>query len=300
MTSLAERRSLPDGSPGRGSLRCSDGRGCRIGQRADGQLPALPPAVLGRAIAGGAERHRGFKCPHCKLFVPESRGRRAAQPRQRKLNIRQCGCSARKTPDGRFAPGVSESVGDRLHAVLERLSLREPSSFFSVLFSICRIRSRVTLNARPTLPRGCAWLRAREAEAELDHLPLALGQRHQRVLDVLAGGARARPCRTGTRPSRPARSRRASSPPPRRSASRARRGAAPSAGSPDLVRRDPSSSAISSDAARAPAAAPAGARCARPCSASRPCARGSGSSGPCRRSPASRPGGSTRWRRWRT
>ena len=24
-------------------------------------------------MAGGAERHRGFKCPHCKLFVPESR-----------------------------------------------------------------------------------------------------------------------------------------------------------------------------------------------------------------------------------
>ena len=24
-------------------------------------------------IAGGVERHRGFKCPHCKLFVPESR-----------------------------------------------------------------------------------------------------------------------------------------------------------------------------------------------------------------------------------
>ena len=27
-------------------------------------------------LAGGAERHRGFKCPHCKLFVPESTGRR--------------------------------------------------------------------------------------------------------------------------------------------------------------------------------------------------------------------------------
>ena len=26
-----------------------------------------------RLIAGGVERHRGFKCPHCKLFVPESR-----------------------------------------------------------------------------------------------------------------------------------------------------------------------------------------------------------------------------------
>jgi phage FluMu protein Com len=24
-------------------------------------------------MAAGAERHRGFKCPHCKLFVPESR-----------------------------------------------------------------------------------------------------------------------------------------------------------------------------------------------------------------------------------
>lgn len=24
-------------------------------------------------IAGQTERHRGFKCPHCKLFVPESR-----------------------------------------------------------------------------------------------------------------------------------------------------------------------------------------------------------------------------------
>ncbi len=24
-------------------------------------------------IAGGAERYRGFKCPHCKLFVPYER-----------------------------------------------------------------------------------------------------------------------------------------------------------------------------------------------------------------------------------
>jgi transposase-like protein len=29
-------------------------------------------------IAGGRERHRGFKCPHCKLFVPESRTSRAS------------------------------------------------------------------------------------------------------------------------------------------------------------------------------------------------------------------------------
>jgi DNA-directed RNA polymerase subunit RPC12/RpoP len=24
-------------------------------------------------IAGGAERYRGYKCPHCKLFVPAER-----------------------------------------------------------------------------------------------------------------------------------------------------------------------------------------------------------------------------------
>jgi hypothetical protein len=27
----------------------------------------------GELMAGGVERHRGFKCPHCKLFVPENR-----------------------------------------------------------------------------------------------------------------------------------------------------------------------------------------------------------------------------------
>ena len=27
-------------------------------------------------IEGAAARYRGFKCPHCKLFVPADRGRR--------------------------------------------------------------------------------------------------------------------------------------------------------------------------------------------------------------------------------
>jgi DNA-directed RNA polymerase subunit RPC12/RpoP len=26
-----------------------------------------------RLLAGAAQRHRGYKCPHCKLFVPEGR-----------------------------------------------------------------------------------------------------------------------------------------------------------------------------------------------------------------------------------
>jgi DNA-directed RNA polymerase subunit RPC12/RpoP len=32
-------------------------------------------------LAGDAERHRGFKCPHCKLFVPESRAEDAPSGR---------------------------------------------------------------------------------------------------------------------------------------------------------------------------------------------------------------------------
>jgi hypothetical protein len=28
-------------------------------------------------IAGGAERYRGYKCPHCKLFVPAERASEA-------------------------------------------------------------------------------------------------------------------------------------------------------------------------------------------------------------------------------
>jgi hypothetical protein len=35
--------------------------------------PHCSKRFTGELIAGGVERHRGFKCPHCKLFVPESR-----------------------------------------------------------------------------------------------------------------------------------------------------------------------------------------------------------------------------------
>ena len=60
-------------------------------------------------IAGGAERHRGFKCPHCKLFVPESRAEDAP-------------LSQRRQPD--YMQFLSACASGR------------PSSFFSVLFSI--------------------------------------------------------------------------------------------------------------------------------------------------------------------
>jgi hypothetical protein len=35
--------------------------------------PHCRKSFAAELIAGGPERHRGFKCPHCKLFVPESR-----------------------------------------------------------------------------------------------------------------------------------------------------------------------------------------------------------------------------------
>jgi phage FluMu protein Com len=35
--------------------------------------PHCKKTFTGKLIAGGAERYRGFKCPHCKLFVPHTR-----------------------------------------------------------------------------------------------------------------------------------------------------------------------------------------------------------------------------------
>ena len=40
--------------------------------------PHCKKTFTAELIAGQTERHRGFKCPHCKLFVPADR---AAQRR---------------------------------------------------------------------------------------------------------------------------------------------------------------------------------------------------------------------------
>jgi hypothetical protein len=37
--------------------------------------PTARRAFTAELIAGQTERHRGFKCPHCKLFVPADRAR---------------------------------------------------------------------------------------------------------------------------------------------------------------------------------------------------------------------------------
>jgi DNA-directed RNA polymerase subunit RPC12/RpoP len=37
------------------------------------ECPHCGKAFEAELMAGGVERHRGYKCPHCKLFVPESR-----------------------------------------------------------------------------------------------------------------------------------------------------------------------------------------------------------------------------------
>ena len=70
-------------------------------------------------------------------------------------------------------------------ASLRRWASGSPSSFFSVLFSIWRMRSRVTPNARPTSSSVRA-LCPREAVAHLDHLALARRQRVERPPHVLA------------------------------------------------------------------------------------------------------------------
>jgi DNA-directed RNA polymerase subunit RPC12/RpoP len=35
--------------------------------------PHCKKTFTANLIAGGAERYRGFKCPHCRLFVPAAR-----------------------------------------------------------------------------------------------------------------------------------------------------------------------------------------------------------------------------------
>jgi DNA-directed RNA polymerase subunit RPC12/RpoP len=35
--------------------------------------PHCKKTFTAELIAGETERHRGFKCPHCKLFVPANR-----------------------------------------------------------------------------------------------------------------------------------------------------------------------------------------------------------------------------------
>ena len=39
----------------------------------DVTCPHCGKAFTAELISGGAARYRGFKCPHCKLFVPYER-----------------------------------------------------------------------------------------------------------------------------------------------------------------------------------------------------------------------------------
>ncbi len=39
----------------------------------DVTCPHCRKQFVGRLIQGAAARYRGFKCPHCKLFVPSER-----------------------------------------------------------------------------------------------------------------------------------------------------------------------------------------------------------------------------------
>jgi phage FluMu protein Com len=47
------------------------------GTQGDGSIeircPHCKKTFAGSLLAGAAERYRGFKCPHCKLFVPAAR-----------------------------------------------------------------------------------------------------------------------------------------------------------------------------------------------------------------------------------
>jgi DNA-directed RNA polymerase subunit RPC12/RpoP len=42
-------------------------------QAADVVCPHCKKAFRANLLDGSAERYRGFKCPHCRLFVPAAR-----------------------------------------------------------------------------------------------------------------------------------------------------------------------------------------------------------------------------------
>src|ERR671911_414436 len=93
------------------------------------------------------------------------------------------------TPEtrSRRVPGPSSPRERRrtLDAVLERLRLRQALELLQrVVLDLADPLARDAEGAADLLER--ARRRARQAEAELDHLPLALGQRRERELHVLA------------------------------------------------------------------------------------------------------------------
>jgi DNA-directed RNA polymerase subunit RPC12/RpoP len=49
------------------------GPGAASSDQFDVVCPHCKKSFTARLIAGSAERYRGFKCPHCKLFVPHTR-----------------------------------------------------------------------------------------------------------------------------------------------------------------------------------------------------------------------------------
>ena len=218
-------------------------------------------------------------------------------PRTRPTSPTTRASASRRSAAAALPRGATHVVHE---ASLRRCASGRPSSFFSVLFSIWRMRSRVTPNARPTSSSVRA-LWPCEPVAHLDHLALARGQRLERPAHVLAAqvlrgqlerrlgrlvldevaqlGVLLLADRLLER---------------HRQLRDAQDVLDLARGPLQLERRSPRGSARGRTPGRA------GARRARPCSASRPCAPGCGWCGPCRRSRASRPGGSTRWRRSRT
>jgi DNA-directed RNA polymerase subunit RPC12/RpoP len=47
--------------------------GQSFGDQAEVVCPHCKKTFVAELIEGSAERYRGFKCPHCKLFVPQAR-----------------------------------------------------------------------------------------------------------------------------------------------------------------------------------------------------------------------------------
>src|SRR4051794_14006350 len=88
---------------------------------------------------GAAERYRGFKCPHCKLFVPAARGARrlgpCPAPAAATRPVRSTLAALRRRGGGPPADGRGPPRAEAHTQSRSAWASGSDSSFLSVLFS---------------------------------------------------------------------------------------------------------------------------------------------------------------------
>ena len=173
-----DRRGTRRGSPAR-TGRCPTARAASAAERRSGRsrapsaLPAPPEAAISPIASGCPSQSTTSPSPPAARM--KSRTQSAARSTRRRARGRRSPTGyagtrrARRTRVGHRAPESSRAT------IAQLLGFGQARSFFSDWFSICRMRSRVTLNVAPDLVERARVLAA-EPVAELEHAALAVAR----------------------------------------------------------------------------------------------------------------------------